>query len=102
MKINTYFGTQETKIKRQFDVAKEKFCIIDFPFKYMNAEEPVNVKTVVHYKTGQVIYHIKAQRRETLKSFLIRAEEAVQNLLSLRGEKEFKAELDKFETINEH
>jgi hypothetical protein len=100
MKIVTDFGQKEVKIKKQFEILDEKFCIVDYPFKYMNSLEPVELRTVVHFKTGQAIHFLKAHRRQTLKDFLMESEKAIQNLVSLRGEKEFKEELNKFETIN--
>ena len=100
MKIATSFGIKEVKIKKQFDILDEKFAIVDFPFKYMNKEEPLEMRCVVHYKTGKAIHSLKAHHRQTLKDFQEESIIELHDLLKRIGEEKFREELKKFETLN--
>jgi hypothetical protein len=100
MKIFTSFGQKEVKIKKQFDILDEKFCIVDFPFKYMNSEEPMEMRCVVHYKTGQAIHFLKAHHRQTLKDFEKESIIKLHDLVKQNGEEKFREELNRFEVLN--
>ena len=100
MKISTSFGQKEVKIKKQFDILDEKFCIVDFPFKYMSNIEPLEMRCVVHYKTGQAIHFLKAHHRQTLKDFEKESILKLHDLVKQNGEEKFREELSKFEVLN--
>jgi len=100
MKIETSFGQKEVKIKKQFNILDEKFCIVDFPFKYMNRIEPLEMRCVVHYKTGQAIHFLKAHHRQTLKDFEKESIIKLHDLVKQQGEEKFREELSNFKILN--
>lgn len=100
MKIRTDFGIKEVKIKKQFNILNEKFVIVNFPFKYMNNTEPIEMHCVVHYKTGQAIHFLKAHHRQTLKDFEKESIIKLHDLVKQSSEEKFREELRRFEILN--
>lgn len=100
IKLNTLFGQIETKTKKVFEFQNSQFAIVDYPYKYMNLKEPLVMRSVIHLKSGVPITIIKIDRGDTLKTIEETALKTFQNLILMRGQNEFDAELKKFESIN--
>ena len=83
-------------IGKPVEIFGEKFVCVDYPSPYMNSEELVYTRRVVHYKTGRYIpisgHHYKATAKDLLNN--------ASNFLQKIGQDNVINEVNKFNAIN--
>lgn len=97
IKAITDFGIKEVRvIGAKKEIAGELWAVCEVPTKYMNAEEPLMMRRVLHYKTGANIPVRGMPHKAPAKDYLREAS----YFLSKIPEDAIKKEVSKYEQIN--
>jgi hypothetical protein len=100
MKIITQgFEIVEVRPKKKFYYLGETWAIVSYPSEIVGGGELYYSNKIVHFDTG-VIIPLNAINKETLNSFIIRAESVLNGIFKSLGAKKFKAEINKHTKIN--
>lgn len=96
--VITDFGIKELTIIAKKLIQNELFAISKVPVKYMNSEEPLYIKKIVHIKSGTPIASgfIKFSDKDSAKEIL----EKASLFLSSYDAVKFSTEINKYTLIN--
>lgn len=95
--INSTFGITEAKIKKQFEILGAKFAVVDYPCQYMNAKEPLIMKSVVEVSTGTGV-GLFFSHQETIKGMVAKTIEKITGIV--KTPEDLKVHISQFKTIN--
>jgi hypothetical protein len=97
IKVNCEFGLMEAKtIGTVKQILGKKWIVVNYPCRYMNAEEPLFMRRVVNYETGGSLPIYNMPSKAPAKDFLTEAE----NFLSRIGKEVIEKELSKYPILN--
>jgi hypothetical protein len=97
IKVNCDFGLTEVKtIGKAREILGQKWILVHYPCKYMNATEPLLMRKIVHYNTGGVLPIFNMPSKAPQKDFFTEAE----TFLNKIGEAEIKAVVNKQAILN--
>jgi hypothetical protein len=91
------FKIVEVRPKKKFYYLGETWAVVPYTSELGGGAFIQN--KVVHFDTGIAI-SLNANNKETLKSFIIRAENDLNGIFKSLGAKKFKAEINKHTKIN--
>lgn len=98
IKAITDFGIMEVKtIGSKKEILGEFWIVATVPTKYMNAAEPINLRMVLHYKTGANLPIKNIPHNAPAKNYLTDAEHFLKNI----PKEAISKELNQYATINQ-
>jgi hypothetical protein len=97
IKAVTDFGIIDVKtIGKKKQILGHDWIIVNYPYRYLNREEPLMIRKVMNYNVGMCLPLYNMQKNATQKDYFEKAEEFLYTI----GLEEIKKEFTKHTILN--